>query len=522
MRSNNTVYIRIEFDVANPAAFDRLELRIKFDDGFVAFLNGGVLASANSPTSPQWNSAAKAQHVASVSTFDIYDVTSKKGYLVAGRNILAIQGLNDSVASAGMIILPELLGGTAAAARIGQPTINFGTVESNPISGNQDQEFIQLLNPNPIAVDISGWQLTGAVGHTFLDGTVLPPNGTLYVCPNSAAFRARTVSPKGGEGLFVQGGYKGHLSSFGGSLTLIDSDGATNSTTIYPAHLSDPQRYLVISELMYHPSGDGLAEFIELLNISSSITLDLHGVRFTKGVEFDFTSAAITSLPPGGRVLVVRDLTAFSAVYGANISVAGVFTNGTALSNSGELIKIDDANHGTIREFAYSIQAPWPTAAAAGYSLVLIAPETNPDPALPTNWRASLRPGGSPGGPDTAPFPADPLGDSNGNGEPDLIDYMLGNDLGLPPIYPKLAWQPDPLGGPATLVLIYPISLSATNAEIGVFFSTDLKTWLDGAEYLEQVSREPLGDGRDLLTCCVKPPLRNESPVFLRLRAVAH
>jgi hypothetical protein len=133
MRSNNSVYIRIEFNVANPAAFDRLELRMKADDGFVAFLNGSVLASANSPTSPQWNSAAKAQHLANVSTFDIYDVTSKKGYLLAGRNILAVQGLNDNVASAGMIIVPELHGGTLAAGTASQPVINFGAIESSPV-----------------------------------------------------------------------------------------------------------------------------------------------------------------------------------------------------------------------------------------------------------------------------------------------------------------------------------------------------------------------------------------------------
>lgn len=522
MRTNNSVYIRIAFDVADPTAYDRLELHMKFDDGFVAFLNGMVLASANSPTTPQWNSAAKAQHFANLTNSDVYDVTSKKGYLVAGRNILAIQGLNDSVTSAGMLVLPEFLGGKLSGATTGQPTINFGAIESNPASGNQDQEYVQLVNPNPFAVDISDWQVKGAMEHTFLGGTVLPPNGTLYVCPKAAAFRARTVSPKGGEGLFVQGGSTGHLSSFGGSLTLIDSDGATNSTTAYPAQLSDAQRYLVISEFMYHPSGDGLAEFIELLNISSSITLDLQGVHFTKGVDFDFTGSAITTLPPGGRVLVVRDLAAFSAVYGTNLPVAGAFTNGTALSNSGEVIKLEDASHETIFEFAYSNQPPWPAGAASGYSLVLVAPETKPDPALPTNWRASLRPGGSPGGTDVAPFPADPAGDRNGNGEADLVDYLLGNDLGLPPIFPRFTWQPDPLGGPGTLQLIYPLSVSATNADLSVLFSTDLTTWVDGSVYLEQVSRDSLGDGRDLVTCIVKPPLRDESPVFIRLRAVAH
>jgi hypothetical protein len=96
------------------------------------------------------------------------------------------------------------------------------------------------------------------------------------------------------------------------------------------------------------------------------------------------------------------------------------------------MIKLEDAGNETIREFAYDDVAPWPTVPDAGYSLVLIAPETNPDHSLATNWRASLRLGGSPGWPDTAQFPADPMGDANGNGERDLIDYVLGNDLGLP------------------------------------------------------------------------------------------
>jgi hypothetical protein len=63
---------------------------------------------------------------------------------------------------------------------------------------------------------------------------------------------------------------------------------------------------------MYRPPGDGLAEFIELLNISDSVTLDLTNVRFTQGVEFNFTNSAIQSLAPGARVLIVRDLAAFT------------------------------------------------------------------------------------------------------------------------------------------------------------------------------------------------------------------
>jgi hypothetical protein len=522
MQSNNSVYIRIEFELSDPAAFDLLQLRMKFDDGFVAFLNGAMLASANSPASLEWNSAATVSREANPAAFNLYDVMDKKANLRAGRNVLAIQGLNDSVGSSDMIIVPELYGGKVVAPTTLEPKINFGKIEVSPASGNQDEEFIQLLNPNSIAVDISDWRLTGGVEHTFLAGTVLPPNGAIYVCPNAAAFRARTVSPKGGERLFVQGGYKRHLSNWGETVVLVDASGATNSTITYQAQPSDAQRYLVVSEFMYHPSGDGLAEFIELLNISSLVTLNLRGVRFTQGVEFDFTGGAITSLPPGGRVLIARNLATFHAAYGTDRPVAGVFANGSALSNSGELVKLEDAYNGTIREFTYTDGAPWPTGADAGHSLVLIAPETNPDHALAANWRASARLGGNPGGQDAVRFPEDPAGDSNGNGERDLIDYVLGNDLGLPPIFPKLTLQSDPLGRPGTLRLSYPASLSAEDAEIGLFFSTDMTAWQDAAAHLELVSRELLGDGRELITWRIKPPLRDEPRIFMRLRAVAH
>lgn len=319
----------------------------------------------------------------------------------------------------------------------------------------------------------------------------------------------------------MQGGYRGHLSNFGESLVILDAAGATNNTTTLSGQASDAQRFLVVSELMYHPSGDNLAEYVELLNISSSDTLNLKEVRFTQGVEFNFTGSAIVSLSPGERVLIVRDLAAFETAYGANHPVAGAFTNGTALSNGGERLKLEDAKNGTIVEFTYDDQPPWPVEAdQSGRSLVLIAPHTHPDPALSENWRVSLQPGGSLGGTDGAPFPSDPLGDANGNGEPDLIDYALGNDLGLSPIFPGFSWDEDVPAGEDALLFTVPISLSAEGVQIEFHFSTDLVEWQDGASHFELVSTEPLGDGRAVRTWRVKPPLHDQPQLYVRLRVV--
>jgi hypothetical protein len=67
--------------------------------------------------------------------------------------------------------------------------VNITTVDVNPISGNQEEEYIQITNPNAkpsdptlysaYAIDISGWTLTGGISFTFPGGTVIPPGESL-------------------------------------------------------------------------------------------------------------------------------------------------------------------------------------------------------------------------------------------------------------------------------------------------------------------------------------------------------
>lgn len=521
MASNNSLYIRIPFEVDDPAVFDSLELRMQWDDGFVAFLNGDLLTADNNPATLAWNSAAlNASHEASAGAYDIYNVTGKLNSLRAGTNILAIHGLNQGTGSSDFIIRPELYAGQTSMGAPGQPVLNFGAIEFSPPSGNQDEEYIEISNPHSIAVDISGWQITGGVEHSFHPGTVIASGGSLFVTPDVNTFRARAASPKGGESRFIQGNSKGHLSSFGETLNLLDAEGTLLTTTTYTGNPSDEQLYLVISEIMYHPDGDGFAEFIELTNISSSVTLELSGVKFVTGVDFDFTASAITSLAPGARVLVVRDLAAFEAAHGSGHPVAGVFANTSRLNNDGETIKLEDALSGTIKEFTYNDVAPWPTAADAGYSLVLIKPDANPDPDIASNWRSSALPAGNPDDTDVVPFPTNPLDDDDGNGNADIIDYAVGNNLGQPPLAPTASFEAYDIGGSlqTRLTLSYPISLGAEGATIGIDASTDLITWTDAAANTELVSQVNLGDGRALVTVRFTSPIGDGKSHFLRLR----
>lgn len=110
--------------------------------------------------------------------------------------------------------------------------INFGIIDTNPASGNLDEQYIQLHNPNRFAVDISGWKLSSGQDSnthlfTFRGGTVIPANGTIYVANNRVAFRSRSSSPTGGQALFVVGDFRGRLAARDETLNLTDQQKVT-------------------------------------------------------------------------------------------------------------------------------------------------------------------------------------------------------------------------------------------------------------------------------------------------------
>ena len=107
---NASAYLRVPFSVANPAALESLTLRMQYDDGFVAYLNGQEVARRNAPATPQWNSTATASHPNyQALVFEDINISDHLNALIAGSNVLAIQGLNQSAADTDFLILPELV-----------------------------------------------------------------------------------------------------------------------------------------------------------------------------------------------------------------------------------------------------------------------------------------------------------------------------------------------------------------------------------------------------------------------------
>ena len=113
MRNRNaSLYTRLEFEVEDPAEIEFMTLRMRYDDGFVAYLNGNEIASANAPGAPVWNSRATGQADDDEAVLQqTFDISMARESLVPGRNLLAIQGLNIDPGSSDMLISPALSAG---------------------------------------------------------------------------------------------------------------------------------------------------------------------------------------------------------------------------------------------------------------------------------------------------------------------------------------------------------------------------------------------------------------------------
>ena len=107
-----SVYVRIPFeisDVEKIRSAGNLFLRMKYDDGYIAYLNGHRIAAVNAPSDAAWNSKATANHDDPAAVqFEARNISQHKDKLRKGKNVLALHGLNISRESTDMLLVAEL------------------------------------------------------------------------------------------------------------------------------------------------------------------------------------------------------------------------------------------------------------------------------------------------------------------------------------------------------------------------------------------------------------------------------
>jgi len=395
-------------------------------------------------------------------------------------------------------------------AQPGFAALSIGAIDFNPISGNQDEEYIEITNPNSFAVDISGWTVEGAIEHTFKAGTVIPSAATglpLHLSPNVNAFRSRTTGPTGNQENFVQGSYQGQLSARGEAITIRDTAGNIVTTASYVGSPTELQQYLRITELNYHPadpsqaeitagfSDDDLFEYIELKNIGPA-TLNLSGVRFVDGIDFVFPQG--TLLASGQHVLVVADPAAFAIRYpGVSPTlIAGQYQG--RLSNDGETIQLQDSIGENILKFTYNDR--WfPATDGKIYALAILDDSASWDTwNLASSWGIGGSLNGSPGAANNpvhfqqyegwinqhfsaseinTPLISGRNADPNNDGFSNLHHYAFGTDPRATSL--DSSNQPGIKLGEGSLDFTYRFRQSALDLEFEVQESSDLLSWME-------------------------------------------
>ena len=108
---NASGYLRVPFTMTRPGAdYEQLALRVRYEDGFVAWLNGTEVARRNAPAGQQWNSAASSDRSLSAAvTVETIDLAAFKNLLTTGANVLAVQVLNSAPGSPEALFSPELI-----------------------------------------------------------------------------------------------------------------------------------------------------------------------------------------------------------------------------------------------------------------------------------------------------------------------------------------------------------------------------------------------------------------------------
>ncbi|MBL7154153.1 MAG: lamin tail domain-containing protein [Phycisphaerae bacterium] len=262
---NTTCYVRIPFNVTaeDLEKLQSLTLKVRCDDGFIAYINGSHPSGARTTNAPNpieatWNSSTNGTG-AEGAGFKTYNISSDMGLLKAGDNILALHGLNAGATSSDFLVSAALEAGLSSDGDSNTP-------------GGISPRAIEYTG-TPITLDMStritARVLVGSNSYSRWSGLAKVDFG---VTPVAESLRITEIM-------------------------------------YHPQDTNDPE--------------DANEEYIELKNIGPK-PINLNNVRLTDGIRFTFGDI---DLNPDQHVVVVAKRTAFDAKYPAFPGVfAGEYT----------------------------------------------------------------------------------------------------------------------------------------------------------------------------------------------------
>lgn len=330
-----SIYIRIPFTVANPTDYSSLSLKMKYDDGFVAYLNGDPLSVAeiNNPSPDQLNfeSIATATHGDGDSIVDeVFPLSTS--LLNVGNNVLCIHGLNRFATSSDALFLPtlegvEITGGTTpayfttptpgsaniAGASSPGPLVRSVTKDLPPLNLDAGNLVIEA-DVTPTLNPIAGVSLVSRIMYGGETTLVMVDDGTGSDATAGDGIYTATISTAGMTA--------GQMLRW--RVTAVDTMGDSSRLPLFPDPLDSPEYFGTIAEdpsvdssnlPIFHwftssPSGattnSGSRGSVYYLNqFYDNIQADRHGQSTggfpKKSYDFDFNKGDRFLVEPGGN-----------------------------------------------------------------------------------------------------------------------------------------------------------------------------------------------------------------------------
>ena len=255
-QANASCYLRFEFNFNNRDNINSLLLGMKYDDGFIAYLNGVEVARDRAPETSTWNSSAtdgRGDSVA-IGSFVQFDITGNAAAVLNGENVLAVHGLNIGAGSNDFLCLPTIsvnhtvaatptilnettfvtartydgaewsapsvanfvIGGVLADASnlviseiMYDPATPTTAEELAGFTADRFFEYLEIYNPTAQTVDLTEVTFVDGIDFAFAGSnlTFLPPGGRALVVRSIAGFTERYGSSFAGliAGEFANG-----------------------------------------------------------------------------------------------------------------------------------------------------------------------------------------------------------------------------------------------------------------------------------------------------------------------------
>ena len=132
----STVYLRRSFNLPEPEKIDELGLVVKYDDAFIAYLNGREILRVGVRSGSGRRSSGVGKHEAN--SWEYFKIDNHATFLRSGTNVLAIEGHNEKIGGSDFCLHPYLVVVPIGKSGIGRSAGSFSLNNVTGVTLNAD------------------------------------------------------------------------------------------------------------------------------------------------------------------------------------------------------------------------------------------------------------------------------------------------------------------------------------------------------------------------------------------------